>query len=250
MAASGQDMGKGRVRSVLFRLGAPAMVSMFFQNLYALVDTMFVGWLGPHPLASMSLCIPLIFISLALGKGLAVGATTLASRARGEEAPDRAAAIIRSVLPLGLVILTPFVLLSLPLVNQTIFSVLGAHEDTLPEIVPYMIWVGPVYPVMGAALICEGIFLSYGDAKTPMAAMIAGNLVNVVLDPFLIFSAALVSRGRPWPLFWAGGFQAPLCGGSWPARGWTGPRSGAGPRTAGSGAPSWSWEHPWPCPCW
>lgn len=188
-------MGSGPVRTVLFRLGAPAMISMFFQNLYALVDTMFVGWLGPHPLASMSLCIPLIFISLALGKGLAVGATTLASRARGEDNQQAAAGIIRSVLPLGLVILVPFVLLSLPAVNQALFSLLGAHEDTLVEIAPYMIWVGPTYPVMGAALICEGIFLSYGDAKTPMVAMIAGNLANLVLDPFFIFFCNLGVQG-------------------------------------------------------
>ncbi len=195
MSSAGQDMGKDKVSSVLFRLGAPAMISMFFQNLYALVDTMFVGWLGPHPLASMSLCIPLIFISLALGKGLAVGATTLASRARGEDRPEQASRIIRSVLPLGLIILLPFVLISLPMVNQALFLRLGAHADTLTQIAPYMIWVGPTYPVMGAALICEGIFLSYGDAKTPMIAMIAGNLLNLVLDPFLIFYCNLGVQG-------------------------------------------------------
>ncbi len=195
MTAMVQDMGKGKVSSVLFKLGAPAMISMFFENFYALVDTMFVGWLGPHPLAAMSFCIPLIFISLALGKGVAVGATTMASRARGEDTSEDARKIIRSVLPLGLIILCPFVLLSLPPVNHPLFSLLGADQETLAKIAPYMIWVGPCFPVMGFSLICEGVFLSYGDAKTPMMAMIAGNLLNLVMDPFFIFFCGLGVQG-------------------------------------------------------
>jgi putative MATE family efflux protein len=63
---------------------------------------------------------------------------------------------------------------------------------------------------MGAALICEGIFLSYGDAKTPMAAMIAGNLVNVVLDPFLIFFCGLGVQGAALASFLGWGISGAL----------------------------------------
>ena len=53
MTDSRINMGEGRVFTVLLRLGAPAMVSMFFTTLYALVDTIFVAKLGTIPLAAI-----------------------------------------------------------------------------------------------------------------------------------------------------------------------------------------------------
>ena len=77
------NMGEGKVLAVLLGLGGPAMISMFFQNLYALVDTVFVSWLGTVELAALSLAIPVLFFGMALAKGVAIGTTALMSHARG-----------------------------------------------------------------------------------------------------------------------------------------------------------------------
>lgn len=94
------DMGSGAVFSTLLRLGTPALISMFFETLNGLVDSLFVARLGTIPLAAMAL-----------------------------------------------------------------------------------------------ALFAEAIFFSYGDTRTPMLAMIAGNLCNIVLDPLLIFGCGLGVEG-------------------------------------------------------
>ena len=69
----GIDLGAGRVPSVLFRLASPIMVSLFFESLFYLMDTLFVSWLGTLPLAALSLSMPLFYAAFALAKGVSVG---------------------------------------------------------------------------------------------------------------------------------------------------------------------------------
>lgn len=188
-------MGEGKVLAVLLGLGGPAMISMFFQNLYALVDTVFVSWLGTVELAALSLAVPVLFLGMALTKGVAIGTTALMSHARGNSDSQKATSIARSSLPLALIILVPFCLLIFPEVNGLIFSLFDVDKVVMQEANKFMFWLGWTFPVMGFAMICEGVFLSYGDAKTPMKAMIAGNLLNIVLDPFFIFTCGFGIAG-------------------------------------------------------
>jgi putative MATE family efflux protein len=188
-------MGQGRVLSVLLTLGLPAMVSMFFQNLYSLVDTVFVSWLGTVELAALSLSIPLLYFAMSVAKGLAVGTTALVSHARGGNQDGRAKKIIASSLPLALVAIAPLCLIAFTPVNQWLFGLFRVDPRVLPEIDRFVFWLAWLFPAMGFTMLCEGVFLSYGDARTPMIAMIAGNLMNMVLDPVLIFACRMGIAG-------------------------------------------------------
>ncbi|WP_285905984.1 MATE family efflux transporter [Pseudodesulfovibrio pelocollis] len=195
MSAAPMNMGEGRVLSVLLRLGGPAMVSMFFQNLYSLVDTVFVSWLGTAELAALSLSVPLFYVALSLCKGLAVGSTALMSHARGAGDQAGAGVVARAALPLALLVLTPFCLLALPALNQPLFALFGVGGDVLEPAGEFVFWLAWTFPVMGFAMLCESVFLSHGDARTPMLAMIAGNVVNIGLDPLLIFTCKMGIAG-------------------------------------------------------
>ncbi|NPA25558.1 MAG: MATE family efflux transporter [Deltaproteobacteria bacterium] len=189
------DMGEGRVLTVLFRLGAPAMISMFFETLYALVDTIFVARLGTIPLAAMSLAIPLLFLAMALGKGVAIGSLSAMSHARGAERPERAKLTAAAAWPLVLLLISPLVLLALPVCNRPLFALFDADPVLLRETAAYTRWLALSFPFLAFAMLCEGILFSYGDTKTPMRAMVFGNLVNMALDPLLIFSCGLGVAG-------------------------------------------------------
>lgn len=199
------NMGQGSVLSVLLKLGLPAMISMFFQNLYSLVDTIFVSWLGTVELAALSFSIPLIYLVMSVAKGLAVGTTALVSHARGSHDDDRAGKIIAASLPLALVVLLPFCLIAFTPVNQWLFGLFKVNADVLPEINRFVFWLAWMFPAMGFTMLCEAVFLTYGDAKTPMTAMIAGNVMNIILDPFFIFVCKMGIAGASLSSFlgWA-----------------------------------------------
>lgn len=188
-------MGKGPVLKVLIGLGAPAMLSMFFQNLYALADTVFVSWLGTKELAALSLCIPVLYIGMAMAKGIAVGTTALMSNARGAGDKTMPLQVAGTLIPVLLLVMGPFCLLSLPSINRALFAGFGADAAVLAEVSKFMVWLGLTFPFMGFAMVCEGILLSYGNSKLPMKAMIAGNLLNLGLDPLLIFGCNMGIAG-------------------------------------------------------
>ncbi len=194
-AQKSPNMGDGKVLTILLGLSGPAMISMFFQNLYALVDTIFVSWLGTVELAALSLVVPVLYFGMALAKGVAVGSTTLMSHARGGNNKIKAASITRSALPLALAILMPLCLLILPGVNGWLFGLFDVDQNVLTQVHKFMFWLGWTFPVMGFTMVCEGVFLSYGDAKTPMKAMIIGNVLNIALDPFFIFTCNMGIAG-------------------------------------------------------
>ncbi len=188
-------MGEGRVFTILLRLGAPAMVSMFFATLYALVDTIFVAKLGTIPLAAMSLAVPLFFVAMSLSKGVAVGALATMSHARGRGDHEQAKKIAKAAYPLTFLLISTLLLLAFPTFNQPLFALFDSDPKLLNEAAVYTRWLTLSFPFIGFAMLCEAIFFSYGDTKTPMLAMIAGNLLNMVLDPLLIFSCGLGVEG-------------------------------------------------------
>jgi putative MATE family efflux protein len=188
-------MGEGRVLSVLLRLGGPAMVSMFFQNLYALADAVFVSRLGTVELAALSLSVPLFYVALSLCKGLAVGATALMSHARGAGDPARARTVARGALPLAMAVLLPFCLFAFSAVNQPVFALFGVGSDVLAQVDAFVLWLAWTFPVMGFTMLCESVFLSHGDSRTPMKAMVVGNVINIALDPLFIFTFGMGIAG-------------------------------------------------------
>ena len=93
------DMAQGKVSSVLFRLALPMMISLFFQNLYVYVNTVYVSWLGDLPLAAVSLALPLTYLAMSLSKGVAMGSMVLMSHARGTANEAAAKQIADATLP-------------------------------------------------------------------------------------------------------------------------------------------------------
>lgn len=189
------DMGKGPVNPIIITLAIPAMLSMFFQNLYALIDTMFISWLGPVSLGAQSIAIPLFYVALCLVKGVQIGASSLMSNYLGKKEHKKANKLSQSALPLMLLVLSPMLLLSIPQFINVFFSALGASQEMMPELYNYVPWLVLGFPVLGYMFLCEAIFMSRGDTITPMKGILLGVITNLILDPILMFYLGLGIAG-------------------------------------------------------
>lgn len=181
------NMGNGPIPGLILTLAIPAMVSMFFQNLYAFIDTIFISWLGSVPLAAQAFSIPLFYVALSLGKGVQVGTAALISHARGSGDEDQVQDLARAALPLLLLLILPLFVLLIPRLSDLLFGLTGAQGLMLEQIYRYIFWLLLGFPVMAYFMVCEAIFMSHGNTRMPMQGMLLGNFVNLILAPLLMF---------------------------------------------------------------
>ena len=177
---------QGPVGKTLISLAMPMAFGIAAIILFTVVDTFYVGRLGAEQLAAMGFTFPISYIVMSIAMGLSVGTSSTIARAIGEGHQLRVQRLATDGLGLAFLIVTCFSLIGLTNLN-TIFSMIGAKGEILELISDYMIpWclgVGLlVIPMVG-----NGAIRATGDTKTPATIMVIAGIVNIVLDPFLIF---------------------------------------------------------------
>ncbi|GIV79271.1 MATE family efflux transporter [Litorilinea aerophila] len=176
----------GPVGKTLIDLTIPMIFGIVGMVAFNLVDTFFVGQLGTRELAAMSFTFPVVMVISSVAFGIGIGGSAVISRAIGEGNQDRVRRLTTDLLALALTVVILFVLLGL-LTIEPVFRLLGATPDLIPLIREYMtIWylamVFLVVPMVG-----NNAIRATGDTRTPSFVMLVAVLVNVVLDPLLIF---------------------------------------------------------------
>lgn len=189
------DMASGPVGGTLLALAGPLMASLLFQNLYAFINTVFVSWLGNVPLAAISLAVPLYYLALSLGKGIAMGSVVLISHARGSGDTARAGAIATAIWPLMLLTMLIFFPLLSPEICKSFFGLFSPEQAVVDNLYGFVFFLVISFPVMGFVMAGEALFMSRGNTVAPMKAMIMGNVLNISLDPIFIFYLELGTMG-------------------------------------------------------
>ena len=177
------------------KLGVPLIAGMFIMVLYNLVDTYFIGLMrDDYQLAAVNLAYPVMMISIAISNMIGTGASSLIARSLGagdrEKADHTVTAgfvltVVNSVIvaALGLILLGPIV------------TGLGAQANTFEYTRQY------VQVILAGSLFTMGnytfgqLLRSEGSVKQSVAGMIAGTIVNIILDPVFIFALGLEIRG-------------------------------------------------------
>ncbi|MFW5747094.1 MAG: MATE family efflux transporter, partial [Nanoarchaeota archaeon] len=173
-------------RKGLFRLALPALIGMLVQTTYSLVDTAFIGRLGADSVAALTFAFPVFFILLSLNSGVAVGMSSLISRYLGADEQEKAenTAIHGILLSVGLAVI--LFILGMLFIPQFL-ALMGAEGRALSLGIAYMriIFFGIFF--LFTDLIFHYIFSSQGDTKTPMIVQVISLMINIILDPILIF---------------------------------------------------------------
>ncbi len=174
------------VLPTLVRLAWPIVVGHLLHLTYQLVDTFWVGRLGAEPLAAISVAFPLIFIVFSLAAGFSIAGVALVSQNSGaaqkEEASLAAGQVIGFSLALALILAALGLIFGRPLLIWV-----GAGPEVLPLAWTYFSILTAGIPLIFVFFVFSAVLEGTGDTITPMKLKIASVLLNIVLDPLLIF---------------------------------------------------------------
>lgn len=174
------------IRPLLYTMAVPLMLSLLVQSLYNIVDSIFVARLSETALTAASLIYSVQFLMIAVGVGTAVGLNALLSRKIGEHEPGEACQAATT----GLLLM---------LLTSLIFSMAGIFlSDTIATKMttdPELQFLCKQYLSINLVY-CWGIFLqtygqrllqAVGDTVLSMVSLIIGAVLNIILDPIMIF---------------------------------------------------------------
>lgn len=187
-------LGSAPISKALLALGLPTMIGMLINALYNLVDTYFVGGLGTDQMGAVTVAFPLGQVIVGLGLLFGNGAAAYLSRLLGRGDKKTANKVASTALYSGVAIGTVLILCSV-IFLKPILKQLGAMESIMPYAVSYTsIYITfSIFNVFNVTM--NNIVSSEGAAKTAMCALMAGALLNVVLDPLFIYTLHLGVAG-------------------------------------------------------
>jgi len=155
-------------------------------NSYSIADTYFVGQLGTLQLAAIGFTFPVAFTMVAIGLGVGLATSSVLARLLGTGDRDAVQRITTHALLLGALLGLALLVIGLATI-EPVFLALGADERTLPLIRDYMrpYYFGSVLFVL--PMVGNFSLRAMGDSKVPAVILSLSAIVNIVLDPLLIF---------------------------------------------------------------
>ena len=174
------------IRPLLYTMAVPLMLSLLVQSLYNIVDSIFVARLSETALTAASLVYSIQFLMIAVGVGTAVGLNALLSRKIGEHKTEEACQAATT--GLFLMILTSLIFSMVGIFLSDAIADKMAADSELQTLCKQYLSINLVY--------CWGIFLqtygqrllqAVGDTVLSMISLIIGAVLNIILDPIMIF---------------------------------------------------------------
>jgi MATE family multidrug resistance protein len=188
---------RGRYDREIAALALPALGSLVADPLVSLVDTAFVARLGTTALGALGVSAAVFAVAFWVFNFIEYGTTAAVAHAVGAGDADRAtraaATAVATAAVSGLVALAILELLTGP-----ILAAMGASDEVYPEALAYLRIRALAAPAVLLIRAGHGIYRGYQDTRTPFAVAIGLSLVNLALDPLLIFGAGWGVAGAAW----------------------------------------------------
>ncbi len=190
-ALSNDYFGREKISKVLLKIAPPVMFSQLIQSFYNIVDSFFVGKFSNDALTALSVIYPLQLVIIALAVGTGVGVNTyMASKYAHDKTEDAEYAAGTGTI-LAVVTWAIFALLSFFTMRPYVLT--SASEEAAIE---YAVTYGNIVCIGSLGSFLEGNFTKVhqakGNMRRPMTAQVAGAVVNIVLDPVIIFGVGKI----------------------------------------------------------
>lgn len=177
-----KDLTIGEVKKVLRSFTLPLFISVIFQQLYNIADSVVVGrFIGEDALASVGASYPITILFMAVAWGSDIGCRVIISQLFGAKryAMTKTAIYTSIISAIGLAVLMSIIGM---VFTGNILSLIDTPENIFYSAMIYLRIYIAGFTFVFLYNICNGIFTSLGDSKTPLYFLIASSIINVVLD--------------------------------------------------------------------
>jgi putative MATE family efflux protein len=186
LRGSHQDYTKGNLNRAILLLAIPMVLEMVLESLFAVVDVLWVGRLGANAVATVGLTESLLALVFSIGIGLAMSTTAMVARRIGEKDPHDAAIAGAQAIFLGLLVSLAIGIPSFIYAPQ-LLRLMGAPPEVIATGTGYArIALGGSGAIV-MLFLNNAIFRGAGDAAIAMRLLWVSNILNLILDPCLIF---------------------------------------------------------------
>ena len=186
LAGTDRDFTSDSIGKALLILSIPMVLEMLMESIFAVVDIFFVSRLGADAVATVGITESSMTIVYAIGMGLSTATTALVARRIGEKRAGKAGAVAFQAIVSGLAV---SILIAIPgiIYAKDFLLLMGASEKMADAgyMFPAIMFGGNA--VIMLLFIINAVFRSSGDAAISMRVLILANLINIILDPLLIF---------------------------------------------------------------
>jgi putative MATE family efflux protein len=181
-----QDFTEGSIGRAIFLLSVPMVLEMAMESLFGIVNVYWVSHLGRDQTAAVGITESLLTIVFTVALGLSMATTAMVARRIGEKDHEGAArAAVQSIF-LGILISIPIALTGV-LFHEQLFRMMNADAAVSAIGSGYIAIIFGANVVIMLLFLINAIFRGAGDAAIAMRALWLGNIINLILDPCLIF---------------------------------------------------------------
>ena len=180
------DYTKGSINQALILLSIPMILEMLMESLFAIVDVFLVAKVSNNAVATVGITEGVLMLVESIALGIAMAATAMIARRIGEKKKDAAAFVAGQA-----IILTAIISLitgTLAFVYaEDILMLMGGDKDLIEEGKSYTRIILSFNFILMFLFVFNGIFRASGSPGYAMRTLIFANLLNIILDPILIF---------------------------------------------------------------
>ena len=191
-------LGTMEMRRLVPKVSIPIMISMLVQACYNVVDSIFISRYDPHGLTAVSLAFPFQMLMFALGVGMGTGINSLLSRRLGEKRPEEARRAAWNGWMIEMVSSFLFILLGLFAAGSLMRLVVSdnlMNADSIRETGTVYLSIVTTWSIgLFTAVYFERLLQATGNTVLSMITQLTGAVVNIILDPIMIFGLAGVPR--------------------------------------------------------
>lgn len=178
----------------MWTMAMPIIAGMMVQTLFNVVDIMFIGWLGADEVTAVAFVSPLFFIIIGLGVGIGTGTTATIAQYIGQKDKENAEKTASQTILIGF-LSTIFLTVLGVIYGEGLLSILGAEGEILSIAYSYLRILTFGLGLVIFSMFFRAILAGEGETKIPMIIGLIGTVLNLILDPILIFTFDYGVRG-------------------------------------------------------